>query len=182
MLNWTHDVPTDPRGVSLPILRTPAKRPLQAIVTSTDLIGCYTHFWHGSTVPCTLPECEPHKDGLPFRWHAYMSAVDVFNHLHFIFEVTALAAKPFVAFRDVHGTTRGCQFLAKRWNNRPNARIIIQTKAVDLTQIHIPEPPDVRKCMAIIWSLPDQNVVASRHHPENQMTQIDSTPPPPDLK
>lgn len=176
MLNWSRDVPKDPRGNALPIRRTPASRPLQAIVTSPDLIGCYTHFHKGQTVPCTSPDCEACKEGLPFRWHAYMTAVDVFNHLHFIFEVTAIAAKTFTDYRDKHATIRGCQFIAKRWNNRPNGRILIQTKPADLGETLIPEPPDLKKAMAILWSLPADDVVDHGRSPENKTRQIANHP------
>jgi hypothetical protein len=172
MVHWTHDIPPEPRGNSLPIRRTPAARPLQAIATSRDLIGCYTHFWHGSTVPCERPDCPACQDGLPFRWHAYLSAVDVFNHLHFIFEVTALGAQPFTQYRDLHGTLRGCQFIARRWRNRTNGRILIATKPADLKEVQIPEPPDLEKCMAIIWSLPSNGVQTTSYNPENRMPQV----------
>ena len=178
MVDWTTQVPDDPRGNSLPIFRTPAARPIEAIVTSHDLIGCYTHFWHGSTVPCTLPDCEPHRDGIPYRWHAYMSAMGIQTRLHFIFEVTALAATNFTRYRDQNGTLRGCHFIAKRWKARPNGRILIQTKPADLAKISIPEAADLKKCMAIIWSLPENNVTSSSHHPENKMAQIDVQPQP----
>lgn len=182
MPTWTRDVPKDPRGNALPIRRTPASRPLQAIVTSPDLIGCYTHFYKGQTVPCEAPTCEACADGLPFRWHAYMTAVDVFNHLHFIFEVTAIAAKTFTEYREKHGTIRGCQFIAKRWNNRPNGRILIQTKPADLGETLIPEPPNLQKAMAILWSLPDASVVTRGRSAENKMDQIATRPPPPEPK
>lgn len=172
MPDWTNQVPKDPRGYALPIQRTPANRPLQAIITSPDLIGCYTHFWHGSTVPCTLPDCEPHRDGIPFRWHAYMSAVDLFNHLHFIFEVTAIGATHFTTYREQHGTIRGCQFISKRWKSRPNGRLLIQTKPADLAEINIPAAPDLKKCMAIIWSLPETDVATNGINPEQQTPQI----------
>lgn len=172
MVDWTRDVPKEPRGNALPIRRTPAARPLQAIVTSPDLIGCYTHFYHGSTVPCTLPNCDAHAEGLPFRWHAYLSAVDVLNHLHFIFEVTALGAQAFTQYRDLHGTLRGCHFQARRWNNRANGRILIQTKPADLAEVQLPQAPDLRNCMAILWSLPADDVQTPDRSPENNMPRI----------
>lgn len=180
MPNWTHDVPDEPRGHALPIRRTPSNRPLQAIITSPDLIGCYTHYWRGSTVPCQGETCPACSEGMPFRWHAYFSAVDVYNNLHFVMEVTAIAAKHFTDYRDLHGTLRGCHFIAKRWNNRPNGRILIQTKPADLAQHHLPNPPDLAKCMAIIWSLPADDVLTQNLSPENRTKQVTLRPQPPE--
>jgi len=151
---------------------------LQAIVTSHDLIGCYTHFFHGSTKPCEGESCEACAEGMPFRWHAYFAAVDVLNHLHFVFEVTALGAKHFTDYRDLHGTLRGCQFIARRWNNRPNGRILIQTKPADLTEINIPLPPDLKSCMAIIWSLPADDVQTPTRSADNNMPHATIQPKP----
>lgn len=169
MPKWTNDVPDQPRGHGLPIRRTPSTKPLEAIVSSDDLIGCYTHFWHGSTVPCNAPECDACKDGIPYRWHAYLSAVDAFTNLHFIFEITALGAEQFVAHRDIYNTLRGCYFRARRWNNRPNGRLLIQTKIADLKDRIIPNPPDLKKCMAILWNIPTDSVTTPDRHPENKI-------------
>lgn len=176
MPNWSTDIPDEPRGHGLPIKRTPAYKPLHAIVTSTDLIGCYTHFYKGSTTPCSRPDCEPCLNGIPYRWHAYMSAVDVGTNLHFIFEVTALSAEFFVAYRERHLTLRGCQFQAKRWNNKPNGRILIQTKPADLGERQLPPVPDLKKCMAIIWSLPLPTVTTPDRDPERNMPHVHTDP------
>jgi hypothetical protein len=168
MPKWSNEVPESPRGPALPIRRTPSSRPLEAIVTSEDLIGCYTHFYQGSTTPCEGEGCEACLNGMPYRWHAYITAVDSQNNLHFIFEVTALGAEYFTAYRDVHNTLRGCHFQAKRWNNRPNGRILIQCKPCDLAQTNIPAPPDLKKCMAILWSLPAGEITDGGINPETQ--------------
>lgn len=172
MPDWTNQVPDEPRGNALPIRRTPASKPMEAIITSPDLIGCYTHFFKGSTTPCGGSTCEPCLNGIPFRWHAYMSAADVFSNLHFIFECTALAAQFLTVYRDRHGSLRGCHFKANRWNNRPNGRILIQTKPADLGERVLWEPPDLKKCMAIIWSLPADAVEDGIYNPENQTQAV----------
>lgn len=155
MPNWSTDIPKDPRGVALPLRRTPTSSALIAVVTSEDLLGCDTHFYGGHTVPCSAPDCKACRDGLPFRWHAYFAAQDQKTRLHFIFECTAQAAEPFKQHRDAHRTLRGCLFEAKRWHSRPNGRVIIRTRQADLTNLSLPIAPDVRKCMAIVWQLPN---------------------------
>lgn len=172
MPTWSNKVPDQPRGPALPIRRTPAYKPLVAIVTSDDIIGCYTHFYHGSTMPCEPPNCPACHDGLPYRWHAYLTAVDCHDGLHFIFECTALSAENFTTYREAHGTLKGCCFQARRWHSRPNGRILIQTKPADLTERSLPHAPDLKQCMAILWSLPADNVTTPRRNPEVDMPAI----------
>lgn len=176
MPQFSHDVPDRPRGPALPIRRTPAKQPLDAIVTSSDLIGCYTHFYKGSTVPCEGDNCKAHQEGIPFRWHAYMTCVELRSNLHFLFEVTALAAVNFTAYRDIHNTIRGCQFRAERWNRRHNGRIIIQTKTASLGDRQLPPAPNLEKCLAVLWGLPAGNVTVKGLNPETQVGQVRTEP------
>ncbi len=182
MPRFSHDVPDNPRGPALPIRRTPAGHPLDAIVTSEDLIGCFTHFYRGSTVPCEGADCIPHQEGIPFRWHAYMAAVEVRSNLHFLYEVTALAADHFVAYRDIHSTLRGCQFRAERWNRKHNGRIIIQTKQASLGERMLPPAPDLEKCLAILWHLPAGNVTTPDRDPETNMPHVHVDPPKDEFK
>lgn len=168
MIKWTNQIPTDPRGHSLPLIRTPAATELQAIITSTDLIGTDTHFWGGHTVPCTGDDCEPHKAGSPYRFHAYMSAYNPKDQLHFIFECTATGAKPFEAYRKTHKTLRGCHFKAYRWKRRKNGRCIIRCQPTLLNIHALPAAPNLENIMAIIWHLPAGNVFTAgqiRGHP-----------------
>jgi len=154
MPTWSHEPPLNPRGPSFEIVRTPPGQLLRAIVTSEDLIGCYTHFWKRRTMPCERIECEACHAGIPFRWHAYMSVYLSKTYAHVIFECTAQASSSFVEYREAHGTLRGCLFTATRRNYAPNARVIIQCRPANLTEIAIPKAPDLVACLAILWDLP----------------------------
>lgn len=169
MPKWSNEIPDDPRGPALPIRRTPARKPMEAIVTSFDLIGCFTHFYKGQTVPCEGEDCPAHQEGIPFRWHAYVTACDFFTHMHFIFECTAISAEFFTAFRDKYMSLRGCHFKATRWNNRPNGRILIRTQMADLDKLALPEPVDLKKCMAILWNLPMDDVDTDFYDQQTRM-------------
>lgn len=172
MPTYTNQIPAPSSGPALPIRRTPPQTPLIAIVTSDDLIGTYTHYFKGRTQPCETPNCEPCQEGIPFRWHAYLSAWETKTALHFIFETTAAGAEPFTDYRDHHGTLRGCLFQAKRWLQRPNGRLLIQTKPVDLKEIRLPQPPDLIKCLAILWNLSDNHLAPDGYRPDRKMKAI----------
>lgn len=174
---WSNEIPTDPRGPALPIQRTPAFKPLVAIITTPDLVGTYTHYFKGRTAPCEKPECEACRNGLPFRWHAYVAAEETSTALHFIFETTAMGAEPFIDYRQQTGTLRGCLFEATRWQKRPNGRILIRTKPADLTERRLPAAPDLLKCLAILWDLPEQSVTPSIFNPSKATTQIAADTP-----
>ncbi|KKM18034.1 hypothetical protein LCGC14_1669790 [marine sediment metagenome] len=155
---WSNQVPKDSRGLALPLKRAPTNGKIVAIVTNEELIGCNTHFWGGHTTPCEGKDCEAHLRGIPFRWHGYLGAVDVQTHLHFIFEMTVQAADSFKAFHRANRTLRGCIFEAKRLKAIVNSRVCIKCKPADLRERSLPKAPDIRKCMAIIWNVPDQDV------------------------
>lgn len=152
---WSNDVPQDPRGPAFQLKRTPAGKPIVALITSDDLIGCFTHFWGGHTVPCEGQACEACHNNIPYRWHGYLSAIDTTTRQHFIFEMTAQAADAFKDFRKANGTLRGCLFEARRLRPAANSRVCIRCKPADLREQHLPTAPDLRKCMAIIWGIPD---------------------------
>ncbi len=154
MPEWSNEVPDDPRGVALPIRRTPPHGSLLAVVTSIDLVGTRTHFWQRRTMPHEKIKCEACKAGLPTRWHSYLSAWDHHTKMHFLFELTAQAAQHFVTFRKAHGTLRGCLFKASRWRQIPNGRVLIECKPFDIVSHPIPEAPDLITVLSILWNLP----------------------------
>lgn len=178
MPNYTHDIPKTPEGPSLPVRRTPTNSALLAIVTSEDLIGCHTHFYQGHTVPCEGTDCPAHRDGIPFRWHAYLSAIETKSNLHFLFECTAQAAEQFVQYREAYKTLRGCFFQAKRWKPRVNSRVIIQTKPCKLDEVILPSPPDLVKVLDILWGLGDKKIDGQRRNPDRNMPTTRITPAP----
>lgn len=172
MPRYSHNIPDAPSGPALPIRRAPAYSALVAIATAQDLIGTYTHYYKGRTIPCESPNCDACQNGIPFRWHAYLSAWDCKTALHFIFEVTAAGAEPFIDYRDHHGTLRGCLFSARRWKERPNGRVLIQTKPADLREIRLPQPPDMEKCLSILWSLSEKDVKTTGRQPEKRTPHV----------
>jgi len=158
MPTWTKAPPDDPRGQGLPIIRTPATRPLRAIVTSDSLIGTDTHFWGGHTVPCERPDCDACNHRIPYRWHGYLAAWNPTQQLHFVFEMTAQAATRFQEYQAEHNTLRCCDFEAWRWRHAKNGRVILKLQHSAIPSHALPDAPDLCKIMSIIWRLPMPNV------------------------
>jgi len=159
MPTWTTTIPDDPRGQGLPLLRTPAARSIKAIVTSHGLIGTDTHFWGGHTVPCEAPTCEACEAGIAYRWHAYLSAFNPDDQLHFIFECTANAAQAFADYHDEHKSLRACLFEAYRWKHARNGRVIVKCTPSGIHSAALPQPPDLYRVMSIIWRLPIKGII-----------------------
>ena len=163
MPQFSSEPPRDPRGQSLELKRCPPGAVLPGLVTCHDVVGCPTHFWGGRTVPCEAVECEPCLAGIGWRWHGYVSAWHPTLKLHYLFEMTARCVEPLTEFRKVHPSLRGCQFLAQRPSGKPNGRVYLKTKSIDLTTITIPAPPDLTQLLAMIWNVPLPNIsVADR--------------------
>ena len=162
MPSFSNRPPEDPRGNALPLLRTPPTARIQAIVTSVDLIGTFTHYWHGRTMPCDTDDCEACRKGVPFRWHAWMSVMPSAKYRHALFEMTAQAAQTFVEYRETHGTLRGCLFEAWRPSRRPNGRVFVSAKPADLSKLTLPKPADLIACLSIIWNVAQPDIDITR--------------------
>lgn len=176
---WTNSLPDDPATLSHRIRRTPCGGKLLGIVTSSDLLGCNTHYFHGRTTPCEAPNCPACDQGLGWRFHAYVSALDPNSNDHFIFEMTALAAEVFVTYKKAHGTLRGCLFQAVRIGTKPNGRVTIQTKPADLQTRQLPEPPDIKSILCVLWNVPTNAAKQATHHRPFDRIHIDQTAPTP---
>lgn len=147
--------PADQTPHNYDLVRCPPAGKIVACITCPDLVGCPTHFYRGHTIPCEPPLCAACQEGLPWRWHGYVTIYTDKSHFHQLFELTAPAAEPLTAYREQHGTLRGCVLTASRISPRPNGRVRITTRTADLTNIVLPEPPDLRLILATLWNMPE---------------------------
>lgn len=182
MPTFSNAPPEDAQGFNLPLHRCPSKGKLQAIVTSADLTGCKTHFWGGRTVPCEDLECVACPEGVPWRWHSYLSAFLPTKGLHFIFESTARATEPFLLYKKAHGSLRGCLFQASRATSRSNSRVNIQTKPADLSSLQLPEAPEIPLVLATIWNMKLKEVTTNGQNRGCNAVAIAKTEPNEDFQ
>jgi len=154
MLQFHSQPPIEPTRYAMALLRTPPKGSIQLLVTSDNLLGCWTHFYAGRTVPCTGPACEACLAGASSRWHGYLSAIQGKTREHVLFELTALAAESFAAYRMKHQTLRGCHVTASRVNARPNARVHLVLKPHDLSGVDLPPAANLTAVLCHLWGIP----------------------------
>jgi hypothetical protein len=162
MPRLTNVVPDQNGGFALPLIRVPQGRPLVAVVTSGDLIGCDTHYYGGRTVPCESPVCAACTDGVSFRWHAYLGMFNPSNGHQAILELTAYGARQLLPYREAYRTLRGCCLRAQRNGTRSNGRVLLSCRPADLAHVQLPEPPDILKCLASIWNVPLSSLTYDR--------------------
>lgn len=158
MPQFTSVPPTDPRGHSLELKRCPPGAPLTGIITCDNVVGCPTHFWGGRTVPHEEEECEPCLAGIGWLWHGYVSAYTTQLKLHFLFEMTARCVEPLTEYREANPTLRGCSIIAQRPSGKPNGRVYLRTKTIDIATLYLPSAPDLTKVLAMIWNLPAPDI------------------------
>lgn len=172
MPQWSSEPPEQPEGYSLRIVRTPADKPLTAIVTSTDVVGCSTHYAGNRTVPCEGSEvCKLCQDGYSWRWHGYLACILTATLEHVLFEFTAAASDTFKNYVNLHNDLRGCHFQAQRPSRRHNGRVVIACKPYDQSRVRLPDPPDVKAILCHIWNV--QNTRTTEHRDEASLgTQI----------
>jgi hypothetical protein len=188
MINWNDRPPADTIGVALPLIRASNGRPFRGHVTCHHLLGCNTHYWSGRTTPCASDDCPACKEGAPWRWKGYLSAIDCDTRRHVLLEVTALAAEPLVQYQDAKGTLRGALIEATRPGTRKNQRVWIRIKPAPEDAPALPPEPNLAKALAQIWSLPTTELSradnqwgtpAITHTPRQQPPYATTVPLPP---
>ncbi len=170
MPSFSSNPPKDTRGNSLQLVRTPTKGKLIGLITSTDLIGTATHFWHGRTVPHEEDDCRACQDNMPWRWHAWIACKLKSTRQHVLFEMTAQAAKTFVQYRDQHAGLRGAEFTAWRPSGKQNGRVSITIKPYDHTDVVLPLEPSLVEALSIIWNIATVDTKPGR--PKQGLTQL----------
>jgi len=180
MLQFSSKPPIEATRYASTLLRTPTKGKLHLIVTCQDMVGCWTHFFAGRTMPCTGDGCDACGHNASSRWHAYVSAKDPATNEHVLFECTAPAAETFAVYRARHGSLRGCEFIAQRLAPRANARVCIRTKPCDLTHIDLPQSLDVRAALCHLWGVPMTETDVILEDPRGPEIAHRGSSPPPD--
>lgn len=191
MLNFQTDPPATSTKYALDLIRTPATGTLHLICTSAELVGTWTHYFGGRTIPCTPKDgsnpddyqgdtCEACLHGSSKRWHGYVSAFNPHTNQHLLFESTAAATAQLKAYRAKHGTLRGCEFKATRTSKRPNARVKLQMKPADLTILDLPTEANIVLALCHIWGIPATEATVSRHGPDTSQLRRTKTALPVD--
>lgn len=154
MPTFSREPPARGTDHALTLYRVPAGTGRKGIITAADLLGCWTHWWGGRTQPCEDEDCKACSEGMPRRWHAYLSAWTSQPSYHYLLELTRNAIDPLLLYRKDHGTLRGCYYEARRSGPAKNSRLLLTCRPADLAGLQLPPEPNLIHCLAVIWSLP----------------------------
>jgi len=175
MPNWTSEPNRGEQEQTMPIVRTPSRGNVAAIITCKNVVGCNTHWYGGRTVPCEIPMCDACAEGVAWRWHGYVSAVDLKTDSHFLFEFTAAAHDAFALYLTRHPELRGCHFKTSRMGGRANGRVQIRTKLHELPIENLVEPPDIMMILCRIWNVEPERQIPSLYSSDHNGDQIRKT-------
>jgi hypothetical protein len=151
MINTQIRPPTNLERHAIQIIRTPQAGKLVGIALNESILGCYTHYWGGRTVPCQTEHCEACNNGAPARWHAYFAA-HCPNTTHIaLLEITAAAAETLYLYTHTNGTLRGAQITLRRRGEKKNGQVIATAIPGGMQASHIPEAPSIIKILAQLW-------------------------------
>lgn len=153
MIEWSEIPPEEASCPNLPIKRTPVKGTLKGICVNRKIVGCWTHFFGGQTIPCSGANCPACQASSGRRWHGYMAAYNPEERTLFIAEFTAIAIQPMLEVQERTSDLRGVKFEAFRLENRPNARIKVRMSEQTRGQYQIPAEVDVKLALRNIWKV-----------------------------
>lgn len=154
MPHWTPEPPAPDQSLPLRLTRVPMKGQLHGIATSTELIGCNTHYARNRTIPCEGPgQCDACADGFSFRWHCYLSIILTPGWEHVLLELTAAASDPLRNYVAIHSEIRGCDITATRPSGRQNGRVQLQARPANLAGIRLPDPPNLQRILCHVWGV-----------------------------
>jgi hypothetical protein len=157
-MNWSNQPPAESSNHGYRLVRCPPYKPLRAIILSQELIGTKTHFSKGRTLPCEGPGCEACKEGLPWRWHAYLAILIGGEKEKAVLELTAQAAEQLKTHIEGYGSLRGAEMLAERPSKKPNGRVRIAVRLNGTPPASLPEAPNIQSIMMHIWGLDDRQL------------------------
>lgn len=149
------DTPADASvNNSLRIIRAPSKGNASFLITSREIVGTRNHFYGGKTAPCVMGECEPCRQGLPWRWAGYFGIWHPPTNEHAVCEVPAAAGKKIGEFLKEHGYLRGVKVTLFRAGNRTNGRVLANLAATDTNKDHMPNALDIETFLCHLWNIP----------------------------
>lgn len=153
MTNWTNRPTTHDQLHAIPIVRAKPGRTDAAIITATDVVGAYTHYWHGRTVMCTGPSCDACADKRTARWYGYLSLWVPSTGSILIAEITPPCVPSIDKYFHEYGTLRGARLELARANRKPNSRVICNLTPSQYTTDKLPAAPDVKKHLCRMWEV-----------------------------
>jgi hypothetical protein len=148
---WSTTPPDPHEFATIRLMRVPQSGSLLGLITSEEVLGCYTHWDTYRTQPCPGDGCPLCLDGQPKRWQGYLSLQSQSTQKQVVVQITALAAQQLQQEKARYGHIRGLLADFSRVAKRPNARILVQCRQLPQPPLDLVQPVNIPKYMALIW-------------------------------
>lgn len=148
---WTTKAPDPREFATIRLMRVPTAGAILGVITSEEVLGCYTHWDTYRTQPCPGNGCPLCLQGQPKRWQGYISIQDQTTQKQAVIQLTALAAQQLEQERARYGHLRGLLTQFSRAAKRPNGRILVQCRQLPNPPTDLDPPVNIPKYMALIW-------------------------------
>lgn len=159
-----HREPVPPPLVPiLPILSPrPGHRPIEAVVLSEAVFGCYTHYEGERTRPCfwmevgpgpgSRVECPYCKQGLPRRWKGYVAVQTARSGRLALVELTRAAMELCPRLHPGRSSLRGVALVVTRIGTSRQGRVVAQARdQFPPGHPDLPPAPDVEAALIRLW-------------------------------
>jgi len=161
---WTTAPPKETQNGNHELLRCPKKGKIGVLITSRDLVGCWTHFL-GRTLPCTDDDtCPACNDGAPRKWYGYLSVLRYNRPKQSILELPAGAANDLRDYQQTGAEIRGKLITLERKGGKANGRVVIELKQHPAWETLAQEPIQIEATLFRIWRIDPERVARSIQH------------------
>lgn len=146
--------PTEGGGpIAYRLLRLKAADKFSGVVLSSDMIGCYTHWWGGRTQPCVGKECKACKANSETKWKGWMACLITKTAEIVITEFTHATVDEVTRFFDQHRTFKGSTVRLVRIGPRANGKLAVSFNDTRSQYTLLPECPNVPAILARMWGV-----------------------------
>lgn len=156
MIDFRDEAPDDAARPGLRLIRTPGKEKLEGVITTTRMVGCFTHFWNRRTLPHDEVFCEACQANNPKRWHGWVGLWLPRLKEQAIFEMPAQATLVLKKYFAAEKTLRGARLAAWRPSQTDNGRVTLRVERWAQTLDELPHEFDLIGALVTIWGLPQQ--------------------------
>lgn len=144
------------------LVRVRAGKSIRGIMLAGDLVGAYTHYWGGRTVPCFAGECVACKRNVEVRWHGYLPLLALKQQSIAIVEITDGCVEVFDDWYRKHRSLRGALVEVRRREGKANNPLWADLQDGPIPATNLPDPPDVQAILERMWGLHSLERVGDR--------------------
>jgi hypothetical protein len=159
MEDWRTRPEQSQRNLPCSIYRVKPGPGVRGVITSSNLVGANTHYWHGRSTICTTDTCEACSSGQRPRWYGYVGLWSPTSKATTILELTAATIESIEEYYNTHGTLRAAQISLQRATKKPNSKLVARLEESNFSTSAIPAEIPIRKILCRMWQAFDDGTL-----------------------